>query len=280
MNRVFKRRIKIKKQFGLWTISFPIKNKKPLKLICRSKKELKRISRFGLNKNDIVWKWLHWLEDAETIYDIGSGSGFEGLLAGHLHDCKVCFVEPYTPSIETILKSVHLQNGNNTATWEIIHAGCSNNESYSRLSMHKPPEAGETLNSFGNAELNYKDGGKTNRSHVVSQQWVKGISIDSLVFKYNLGVPDHVKIDVDGHETFVIDGAKELLNSRKVKSWVIELTLDDTIKNITQLMESFGYTFKDEYNHYPDFKVKTVDRLFVRNDYLTKWDNFNDLFEL
>ena len=104
-----KRKIKVKKFFGYWKVYLPINNKKPLELICRSQKELKRISRFGLNKNDLVWKWLNWLEDVDTIYDIGSGSGFEGLVAGHLHNCKVCFIEPFTPSIETILKSVHLQ---------------------------------------------------------------------------------------------------------------------------------------------------------------------------
>ena len=50
------------KSFQAWVVFFPIKNILPLKLICRSKKELKRISRFGLNKKDVVWKWLNWID--------------------------------------------------------------------------------------------------------------------------------------------------------------------------------------------------------------------------
>ena len=144
--------------------------------------------------------------------------------------------------------------------------------------MHKPPSPGETLNSFGDSKLNYNDGGKTDRSKIISQQWVKGVSIDSLVFKYKLGVPDHIKIDVDGHETSVINGAKKLLMTGKVKSWIIELTLEDTIESITELMKSHGYIFTDEFNHYPGYEIKTVDRIFIRNDYLSKWEKFNQSF--
>ncbi|MDG2397247.1 MAG: FkbM family methyltransferase [Flavobacteriaceae bacterium] len=265
--------------YGGWIILFPIVNKTPLKLICRSSKELKRISRFGLNKKDVVWKWLNWLEEESILFDVGSGSGFEGLTAGHLHNSKVVFIEPYTPSIETILKSIYLQKKRNNAKWEVVHAGCTDKDSYTRLGMHNIPNPGETLNTFGSDSNNYNDGGKTNRTNIVIQQWVKGVSLDSLVFKHKLAYPDFVKIDVDGHETSVINGASELLKSNHVKSWVIEITLESTINKITEIMKKNGYTPVEDTNHYPGYKIKTIDRVFIRNDYLSKWEVFSKEWE-
>ena len=264
------------KNFKSWIVFFPVSNKIPLKLICRSPKELNRISKFGTNNNDVVWKWLNWIEEKSVLFDIGSGSGFEGLYAGHLHDINVVFIEPYTPSIETILKSVFIQQKRNNAKWEIVHAGCTDKETYSKLGMHNIPNPGETLNTFGADQSKYIDGGKTNRNNILIQQWVKGVSIDSLVYKYKLDCPDFIKIDVDGHENHVIDGAKQVLKSQKVKSWVIELTLDNTIDKITLLMKKNGYTAVQDFDHYPGYKIKTIDRVFVRDDFLSKWNYFSE----
>ena len=263
------------KSFQAWVVFFPIKNILPLKLICRSKKELKRISRFGLNKKDVVWKWLNWIDKKSVLYDVGSGSGFEGLFAGHLHDSKIVFIEPYTPSIETILKSVFVQKKRNKAKWEIIHAGCTDKETFSRLGMHNAPNPGETLNTYGSDEKNYKDDGKTDRSKILIQQWVKGVSLDSLVSKYTLDYPDFIKIDVDGHETSVIKGAMKIIKSRKVKSWVVELTLDSTIEKITNIFKKNGYFPAEDTVHYPGYHIKTIDRVFLREDYINKWSSFS-----
>ncbi len=77
-------------------------------ILARTFKEFNRVTRFGMNKNDLVWKWLNWLPTNEVIYDIGSANGFRGFSAAHLNNCRVYFIEPYTPSIETILKTVSL----------------------------------------------------------------------------------------------------------------------------------------------------------------------------
>ncbi len=37
-------------------------------------------------------------------------------------------------------------------------------------------------------------------------------------------MPSFIKIDVDGHEDQVIDGAKQILKAQSVKSWAIEIT--------------------------------------------------------
>ena len=108
--------------------------------------------------------------------------------------------------------------------------------------MHNIPNPGETLNTYGSDEKNYKDDGKTDRSKILIQQWVKGVSLDSLVSKYALDYPDFIKIDVDGHETSVIKGAMNIIKSRKVKSWVVELTLDSTIEEISNIFKKNGYS--------------------------------------
>ena len=50
-----------------------------------------------------------------------------------------------------------------------------------------------------------------------------GVSLDELIQKFNLPIPDHIKVDVDGFEHKVIYGAKNLLLKSQLKSICIEL---------------------------------------------------------
>ena len=78
--------------------------------------------------------------------------------------------------------------------------------------------------------------------------------------------------DVDGHENHVIDGAKVVLKSRKVKCWVIELTLDNTIDKITLLMKKNGYTAVQDFEHYPGYTIKTINRGICERRFFIKME--------
>jgi hypothetical protein len=68
-------------------------------------------------------------------------------------------------------------------------------------------------------------------------------SIDTLIEKEDLRSPDHIKIDVDGNELFIINGMRRLL-SREFGAWPrtiqIEVNVGDQIKTHAA-MEAFGY---------------------------------------
>ena len=39
-----------------------------------------------------------------------------------------------------------------------------------------------------------------------------GITLDTLVYSFGVDIPDYIKIDVDGNELLILQGAKRLLN--------------------------------------------------------------------
>lgn len=263
------------RRLGCWVARRPMANGRPMAVCVHSYKEIRRVSDFGeYGETDVVWRWLHWIKDCRMLYDVGASNGMEGLLANHLHSCSVAFIEPYSPSVITILKSIWLSSETRQGgQLEVVHAGCDEQESYSRLQMHSPPIPGQNLNTFRDKD-GYEDPTGRSRVDVVATQWVKGITLDSLAYIYDLAPPSHVKIDVDGFETRVMRGAKRLLKEKVVDSWVIEINGHDRIAEIHETMRDAGYVEVGSFEHYPGYVPPTIDYVYVKPELVKSWSNF------
>ena len=77
---------------------------------------------------------------------------------------------------------------------------------------------GSALSTFGQ-ELNFE--GKKISSKLSYQ--LLGFSIDYLIEKKILEIPNYIKIDVDGLEHLILRGAKTILKSKKIEKISIEL---------------------------------------------------------
>ena len=222
-----------------------------------------------------MWKWLHWIGAGGTLFDVGSANGLEGALAHHLHDLDVVFIEPYTPSIESILKtmSVATRSSDRRGQVEIVHAGCDAEESYSRLLMHSAPVAGETRNTFRDASV-YCDSETRVTAPVAMSQWVKGITLDSLHNAYGIERATFVKIDVDGYEGRVLRGAADLLAAGTVKSWAIETSGAALMAEVAAMMTQHGYVEAARHEHYPGDPRLTYDFIYVKPELLDDWQRF------
>lgn len=255
------------REVSSWVATRTFGGKEGMSVVIRSFKELRRIIQFGRNKNDIVYRWLHIIKDCKYFYDIGAANGLEGFLCHNLHGSKICFVEPYTPSIETIMRNVFVlaKRGLDPKTFEIVHAGCGKTSHYDKAYMLCIPKAGETRISFSDPD-GYERRGQT-FSPVVTQ-WVYGVSVDDLNSKYGVGLPTHVKIDVDGFENRVIEGAEKLIESGHVESWAIEITGEKNLAEIDGVMRKYGYVEVDRWEHYPGLPARTFDVIYSKPEKL------------
>ena len=83
---------------------------------------------------------------------------------------------------------------------------------------------------------------------------------------------DYMKIDTQGSEYLVLDGAKELLSKKVMKNIQLEVILGDTYKGqktigfYMNLLESYGY------------KLKTMADLLINNGSLIQTDLFFTLY--
>lgn len=253
----------------------PVGAARDLEVCVRSYRELRRLHEFGRSERvDSVWKWLNWISDCRMLYDIGASNGLEGLFAIAKHGCPVTFVEPYTPSIESILKSVFVASRAGTAKVEIVHAGCGDTDGYARLLMHGAPIAGENLNTFDDASVYIQTDGIDRRAKTAISQWVKGVSIDSLSAIHGLPAPSHVKIDVDGFEAKVIAGAAATLRAGTVESWAIEANGDANAASVDAALRGAGYVEAERFVHYPGAVPVTMDVIYLKPARLESWRNF------
>ena len=75
-----------------------------------------------------------------------------------------------------------------------------------------------------------------------------GTSIDNLVENEVIELPNYVKIDVDGIEDLILEGANKILSNETLKSLSIELNENykEQYNKIIRLMENFGFSLKQK----------------------------------
>jgi len=264
-----KGRLHFDNRIGDWVATRKFYNK-PLSVPVRSYRQFRRYYQFGKHgKKDVVYTWMNVIDDCSVLYDIGSSNGLEGFLVNHLWNSKIVFVEPFTPSVETILKTVVLQGVSKRDSFELLQAGCDSEMGHRKLYMHHGPIPGVNRNSVGKPE-DYDRGGRQDQP-ILCHQWIMSVSLDGMYWDLGLPKPSHIKIDVDGFENHVLEGAKRLLENRCVSSWAIELNGKENQKSITSVMKSAGYELIAEWEHYPGYKHYSGDAIFVRQDLVTKY---------
>jgi len=125
---------------------------------------------------------------------------------------------------------------------------------------------GGALNSFGE---NFGFDGKDFQSDMNYKLF--GTSINYLLDNNILEIPDFIKIDVDGIEHLVLEGASKHLRNKKIKSLSIEINenFEDQYKKVLDIMKKneFKILYKKHNNDILDKNskfIKTFNYIFFR----------------
>jgi FkbM family methyltransferase len=166
-----------------------------------------------LCREEPVAKWLFQdLESESAMWDIGSYHGHYAVLAG-LKGATVTAFEP-NPDNRARL-AMHVRDLNNVSTVEIFSAGLSDKEARQSLS-----DAG-SMSELGDGKLGV---------------WtIPGDDIDEQ--------PTHVKIDVEGHETAVLEGMAETLQN--VQRIAVEVHDEDEYWIVHDRLVDAGFSVTD-----------------------------------
>ena len=170
-----------------------------------------------LDKEPETIKWINSFKNNSIFWDIGANIGLYTIYAAKKKKkIKIYSFEPSTSNLRTLSRNVSINKLQKNVF--IIPFALSNSKNKLLQLKEKQFTEGGALNAFG---VKYDYSGKN--FFVENSYNTFGTSIDNLIEKRILDIPNYIKIDVDGIEDLILIGAKNMLSNKKIKSVLIEI---------------------------------------------------------
>lgn len=160
-------------------------------------------------------RWIASFESERTLLDVGANVGMYTVLAAVTRAARVYAFEPESQNY-AVLNANIAANGLSDRVLAYPLA-LSDRAQLDRLFLSEF-SAGGSCHSFGE-----QVGFDLKPRRAAFAQGCFSATIDQLIESGSMPVPDYIKIDVDGIEHKVIDGARRTLQNPKVKEILIEL---------------------------------------------------------
>jgi FkbM family methyltransferase len=204
-------------------------------------------------------EWIDSFESNSVFWDVGANVGIYALYAGLSGKSEVVAFEPTASTFATLIDNINENNltdivrGYPIAVAEALSLDMLNMENAT---------SGSVSHSFGDTPTFI---GRELETQV--RQSTMGYSIDSLIETFGFAPPDYVKIDVDGIEPRIIEGAGKTFSSGGVREVLIEVEGEPrSTSNLAMFETMKGYGFTE---HNYDFDavrdVKTANVIFKRS---------------
>jgi FkbM family methyltransferase len=214
----------------LWNT--PIK-KLPFKLVVQDEAEIWRAADFWKKEPETI-AWIDSFETGSVFWDIGANVGVFSLYSETRSSITFSF-EPDTENYDAILRNVKANSVRHVAgfKWAI--------SDFDGKSTFYVPWIGS---GHSGGQIDKPINEKGDEFNPVESYEVETYTIDTLAKR--LGVPNHIKIDVDGHEWRILQGAAGTLALPEVKSVLVEV--NNCYADIDGYMKSFGFTDFNRFN--------------------------------
>ena len=206
-------------------------NNKNLNFFCPSEISLIRVQTLYTKEPETL-NWINEFKvDKEKLifWDIGSNIGLYSIYAAIMHEnVNVISFEPSTSNTRILSRNISINNLSDkikifqlplSDKAEVISnfnetqfiEGWSHSTFDNEIDHLGKILTPEKIKLFGSIKNKYQ---------------IFGTSIDHLIANNILEAPDYIKIDVDGIEHLILNGAKNLLKNKKLKEILVELVPD------------------------------------------------------
>lgn len=190
------------------------------------------------SKEPETLEWIDSLPANSVLWDIGANIGLYSVYAAKKSGCTVYSFEPSVFNLELLARNIYL-NGLSEKIC-IVPLALSDQMSVSAMRMTST-DWGGALSSFGK-EFGW-DGQAIKQTF---EYRMIGLSMEDVVNKLNIPLPDYIKMDVDGLEHFILKGGAAVL--AKIKEIIIEVN-DDFVEQAEQchaLLKQAGLVLKEK----------------------------------
>ena len=226
-----------------------------------------RVNTFFTKEPDM----LEWIDNFKKIdnlifWDIGANIGLYSIYNAIKNKSSTTIsFEPSTSNLRCLSRNISINDLENKI--KIFSLPISNTENKFFLMNEGHFNEGAALNTFG---YDYNFEGKKFEPEMKYQ--LLGTTINYLLDSKILDIPDYIKIDVDGIEHLILEGANKYLTNKKIKSIIVEINenFKEQHEKILDIMKKneFKISHKEQnmkilYRKSASFK-KTSNYIFVR----------------
>ena len=197
----------------------------------------------GTYESDKVDILRRFVKPGMVAYDIGANAGYYTLLLSRLvgPSGRVYAFEPFP---ENVLNLIHHVSMNGLANCSVVAAALSDATSVAGFQSSMSNSMGSLV--AGDTLLR-----------------VPTFRIDDLAAHFGFPPPDFVKMDVEGAEESVLNGASRVLKSR-ASVWFVALHGPDVARRTVQILEGFGFIVRDmDGRKVDEASVTTLSEMFA-----------------
>lgn len=209
-----------------------------------------------LTKEPATIDWINQFKPGDVFFDIGANIGVYSLYAAIHRQVRVFAFEPSPFNFSTLCRNVVLNNLSDRLS--VFCMALSNKTVIDHLHMSSV-QAGAAHTGFQKAVNEFGGALKT-----VHAQATLGFTMDDFIRIFKTPVPNHVKIDVDGAEPYVLAGMLETLANPSLRSILIELPARDENSLPVLLSDIISYGFIVQREDHPDGDTRLTNYILTR----------------
>ena len=204
-------------------------------------------------------EWINNFEDNLNIFwDIGGNIGLYSIYSALRHkNLQIFCFEPSTSNLRTLSRNISINNLQNRIN---INQFALSDKKNIYQTMHETNFIeGHSMSTFSyNTDFEGKN-------LVPEQKYnIYGTSIDNLIEAKILKCPNYIKLDVDGIEHKILDGAKKTLMNNDLKSILVEVNENflDQHKDIIRIMKENNFKLVSKNQNTPEVQNTKFSKTF------------------
>jgi FkbM family methyltransferase len=188
------------------------------------------------SKEPCTLEWIASFNENDILVDVGANVGMYSIWAAATRKAKVFAFEPEAQNYALLNRNIVVNELHGR-----IKAYCLGLSDHSGLmDLHIADlRVGGSCHSVGEA-LDYEH----KPLQAIFQQGCMAATLNELVARQQIPVPNHIKIDVDGFEPKVVAGASEVLTNPALRSLLIETNLNlDDHREMVRTLTDLGFKY-------------------------------------